>query len=484
MELNHAHCYDALRSRDARFDGEFYVGVSTTGIYCRPVCRVRLPGRDRCSFFASPAAAEAQGFRPCMRCRPELAPGTAPADSAAGLCDRAVARIEAGALTGASLEELAAELGVSSRQLRRVIQHAYGVSPVQLAQTRSLLLAKQLLTDTRLPIHEVAAVSGFTSTRRLNHLFRTRYRMRPTDLRKNAVSVLPDTPTSLVLKLGYRPPLDWKSLIHFLVDHGSSAAEQVNENRYLRTVRIGPWTGWISATADIHAPTVNVEVSPSLVPALPLLRPRLRRLFDLDANPLVIAAHLAQCDLLSSHVTATPGLRVPGALDGFELAMRTVIGQQISVRAATTVFSRILNSFGEPIETPFPGLDRLPPLAHDIAVAPPQRLISCGLTGKRVATIQALAAAVTAQQANAFPGDDSLVSLDLLKTIPGIGPWTLQYTAMRALANPDAFPGSDLALMKAAGCARATELESAAEPWRPWRAYAAMHLWKSYSSKG
>jgi AraC family transcriptional regulator of adaptative response / DNA-3-methyladenine glycosylase II len=483
MELDHQHCYEAIKARDARFDGAFFVGVSSTGIYCRPVCTVRTPGRDRCSFYRNAASAEAAGYRPCLRCRPELAPGASSVDAVRRTARLAAARIEAEALSDTSIETLAAEFKLSSRQLRRVIEREYGVSPIELAQTRRLLLAKQLLTDTQLRISDVAFASGFASVRRFNHLFRTRYRLNPMALRRQQTG----TPAGgITLKLGYRPPYAWTTLVQFLASRGAGHVEQLDGARYLRTVRLGTHTGWIAAELD-PSPTRNllrVEVAPTLLPVLTMLQPRLRQLFDLDANPLVIEAHLRQDRRLAKQVGATPGLRVPGAIDGFELALRAVLGQQVTVKAATTLFGRFVQAFGDTVQTPYPGLDRLAPRAADVAQASQQQLIDLGLTRRRAETVRQLALAVADQGLRLEASVDNAAVLAALQAIAGIGPWTAQYIALRALADPDAFPVGDLGLLKALKLTRPAELQVAAEHWRPWRGYAALHLWNSLGKGG
>jgi AraC family transcriptional regulator, regulatory protein of adaptative response / DNA-3-methyladenine glycosylase II len=472
MELDARICYEALRARDARFDGLFFVGVSTTRVYCRPVCSVRTPGRDRCTFYANAASAEAAGYRPCLRCRPELAPGAAPVDAVSRVARLAVVRIEAGGIDDRGLAALAAELGLSSRQLRRVVEREYGVPPVALAQTRRLLLAKQLITETRLPMAEIAFASGFASVRRFNHLFRTRYRLQPSALRR--------TPTAaetgaIRLKLGYRPPLAWQPLAAFLGSRGASGVEQFDGRRYLRTVRLGAHSGWIA-----------VEPAPTqpLLPALTQLLPRLRRLFDLDAHPAVIESHLGEDPHLAALLRATPGLRVPGALDGFELALRAVLGQQVSVKAATTLYRRCAERFGSSVQTPHAVLTHLPPRAEEIAEAGLPRLVALGLPRTRALTVQRLAAGVAEGRIRLEPGAPAAATLAALQDVPGIGPWTAQYVAMRALGDADALPHADLGLLRALGLRRAAELAQAAERWRPWRAYAALHLWHSLGAGG
>lgn len=480
MELDADHCYEAIRARDSRFDGVFFVGVSTTGIYCRPVCTVRTPGRDRCTFYPNAARAEAAGYRPCLRCRPELAPGSAPMDAVRRVSNLAVARIEAGGLADAGIEDLAAEFSLSSRQLRRVVEREYGVTPVELAQTRRLLLAKQLLTDTQLRMADIAFASGFQSVRRFNHLFRTRYGLNPRALRRRQ----PIAGDAIALKLGYRPPLAWPALAGFLTTRGAICTERLEQGRYLRTVRIGEHSGWIAVAPDATQNVLQVELAPALLPSLTPLLARLRRLFDLDANPGVIEAHLARDKRLAPFIKAAPGLRIPGTLNGFELALRAVLGQQITVKAATTVFGRFAQFFGEALETPYEGLDRTAPSAEALADARLQQIIERGLTRKRAETVQALARAVADGRLKLEPAANPDNAVAALDELPGIGPWTIQYISMRALGNPDAFPDSDLGLLKALRLSQPAKLAAAAERWRPWRAYAAVHLWHSYSSGG
>jgi AraC family transcriptional regulator of adaptative response / DNA-3-methyladenine glycosylase II len=480
VTLDADHCYEAVKARDPRFDGVFFVGVSTTGIYCRPVCRVRTPGRDRCTFYANAASAEAAGYRPCLRCRPELAPGRAPLDAVRRVADTAVARIDAGALSEGSVEDLASELGISSRQLHRVVEAEYGVSPLALAQTRRLLLAKQLLTDTSLRVVDVAFASGFASVRQFNRLFKESYRLNPLGLRKHSAG---KQEAQIMLKLGFRPPLAWLPLIHFLAGRAGSRTEKVAGNRYLRTIRLGRHSGFIAA--EPLAPNLlGVQVSPSLLPVLPELRARLLRLFDLEANPAVIDDFLRRHPELRGHLKRTSGLRVPGAISGFELALRAVLGQQITVKAATTIFGRFVETFGGKLATSEPELDRLAPDAADVANASLQQLIDRGLTSKRAETVRALSRAAADGAIKLDPPVNVVSMREALQELPGIGPWTAEYVAMRALGDPDAFPHSDLGLMHALKLEKPAALLARAEAWRPWRAYAALHLWHGYSAGG
>ncbi len=479
MHLDSDLCYRSLNARDSRFDGAFFVGVTSTGIYCRPICPTRVPRRDNCRFFDNAASAEREGFRPCLRCRPELAPGKAPMDAVGRVAAAAVARIDAGALNEAGFDALAAEMGLSGRQLRRSIEREYGVAPVELAQTRRLLLAKQLLTETQIKIAEVAFASGFSSLRRFNHLFRTRYRLSPTDLRRRQpVAAGSD---AITLRLAYRPPLDWPALLGFLVGRGAAGVETADGERYVRVVRIGACSGWIAAAPIAGEAALRVEVAITLLLVLTPLLARLRRLFDLDANPQAIAEHLSVDPRLSASLLRRPGLRVPGAFDGFELALRAVLGQQISVKAATTVFGRFARAYGEPLQTPFPALLHSGPRAAPIAAASLEEVAALGLPRSRALTVRSLARAVSDGVVRLEPGVNPEQTVAALKELPGIGDWTAQYVAMRALRDPDAFPASDLGIYRALGVSRPRDALAAAEPWRPWRAYAVLHLWLGHA---
>ena len=476
MQIDDETCYRALAARDARFDGLFFVGVTTTRIYCRPICPARTPGRDRCRFFSDTALAERQGFRPCLRCRPELAPGHAPVDAVRRTARIAAVRIEAGALNeGGSLETLARDLGLSARQLRRAVRQEYGVSPIELAQTRRLLLAKQLLTESDLPIVRVAYASGFESLRRFNALFRSHYRLTPTTMRRSAPRA--HARDSIRLSLAYRPPLAWDALLGFLSGRATAGVERIEGRAYLRTAAIGPHRGWLKVEPIAARNALAVELAMSLTPALPEILGRLKDLFDLGARPDVIASHLQSDPHLADLLNRCPGLRVPGAFDGFELTVRAILGQRVSVRAATTLAGRLAVRFGEPVEGPFPGLDRLSPAPERLADAQDSELTGLGIAAPRAAAIRAIARAVARRELDLKPSPDPEALMTALKAYPGLGDWTAQYIAMRALRWPDAFPASDLGLLKAFGEPSPRRLHDAAEAWRPWRAYAAMYLW-------
>jgi len=478
MTLDDDICYRALLARDTRFDGVFFTGVRTTGIYCRPVCTAKTPGRDRCRFFASAALAEQAGFRPCLRCRPELAPGHAPIDSTRTIARAAAARIEAGALSdGGSLEDLAVSLGLSSRQLRRSVRKELGVSPVELAQTNRLLLAKRLIAETQLPMVQVAFAAGFESVRRFNALFRSHYRLSPSTLRRaNSKTASADC---LRLVLAYRPPFDWDALLRFLAARAIPGVECVTRNAYHRTVGIGNHRGWLSVSPVVDRNLLAVDLATALAPALPSILARLRNLFDLDARPDVIAAHLTDDPLLAPAVEQHTGLRVPGAFNSFELGLRAILGQQISVRGASTLAGRFADRFGEAIETPLACLNRITPTADSLSTARTTTLASLGLPSARAECLRNLARVVARREIDLEPGVAPTLIVAQLVELPGIGPWTAEYIAMRALRWPDAFPAGDLGLLKASRLKSASALEKTSERWRPWRAYAAMHLWES-----
>ena len=477
MTLDSATCYRALRSRDARFDGRFFVAVSSTRIYCRPVCTVKPPRRENCRFYPSAAAAESAGYRPCLRCRPELAPGNASVDATTRVAQAAASLIEDRALDAEGLEAVAARLGITDRHLRRAFGAEFGVSPVEYAQTQRLLLAKRLLTDTALPVTEIAFASGFGSLRRFNALFKQRYRLQPGQLRRHMRGQAAPTADALQFELSFRPPYDWQALAAFLGARAVAGVEAVEEGCYRRTARVEldgkEHRGWIEAALSPKKPALRVAVSASLARVLPPVLSRVKALMDLSCNPVEVAQALGS---LAQH---HPGMRVPGAFDGFEVAVRAIIGQQVSVSGARTVAGRFAQALGEPLETPFPSLTTVFPTASRVADATPARIARLGMPGARARTILALARAVADGELVLMPNADIEATLERLRALPGVGEWTAQYIAMRALAWPDAFPHTDLGVMKALGTKDARRALAAAEAWRPWRAYAVMHLWHS-----
>jgi AraC family transcriptional regulator, regulatory protein of adaptative response / DNA-3-methyladenine glycosylase II len=470
--------YSALRAHDRRFDGTFFVGVRTTGIYCRPVCRARLPLRRNCTFFDSAAAAEASGYRPCLRCRPELAPGRSLTDAAGRLASAAHARITSGRLNGASVRDIARELCVGERQLRRVVRAEFGVSPIELAQTQRLLVAKQLLTDTDLPVARVAFASGFSSLSRFNALFLSRYRLSPSRLRREG-RTRTTRDGGITLLFGYRPPFEWARLLAFLRTRAIPGIEAADATSYTRTIRIGEHGGWFTVRqADPARATVAVDISESLVPVLMPLRAGVRRLFDLDAEPALVAQHFADDAVLRPLVEQWPGLRLPGAVDGFEIAVRAVLGQQVSVAAARTLNGRLHAKYGEPIAA-VAGLDRLPVAAETLAGVRPATLSGIGIPLSRARTLVSLAQSVIAGDVSFEPTSDIAAATAALRRIPGIGAWTAEYIVMRAYHWPDAFPATDLGVRRAL---RGADPVRTAERWRPWRAYAVLYLWTSPDS--
>jgi AraC family transcriptional regulator of adaptative response / DNA-3-methyladenine glycosylase II len=473
--------YQALSARDARFDGVFFVGVTSTGIYCRPVCPARTPRRANCRFFASAEEAEQARFRPCLRCRPELAPGLAPVDDAQRIAHAIVEHLEDGTLDAAAgLEAVADRFELSSRQLRRIVRKELGVAPIQLVLTRRLLLAKQLLTETALPVTEVAFASGFQSLRRFNDAFAGRYRMPPRRLRRQAGATGAAPSTTLTLRLGYRAPFDWPGMLAFLRARQLAGVEWVTDDAYARTVRLGARAGWIRVARAEREAALALELSQTLTPALPVLLRRVRALFDLEARPDVIARHLRRAAVLAPLVDANPGLRVPGAFDGFELGVRAILGQQVTVKAATTLAARLVGVFGEPIATPHAELTRLAPTPARLARARVDDLAALGIPGARCGSLVALARAHVAGSLSLDGGapPDVDATLARLTALPGIGPWTAHYIAMRALRWPDAFPRGDAAVLASLGGVTAAEAEEMSRAWRPWRSYAVLHLWR------
>ncbi len=474
MVLDPDAAYLAVKARDARFDGRLFIGVTSTGVYCRPVCRVRTPRRENCRFFATPAQAEAAAFRPCMKCRPEIAPGLAHTDSSRTLADTAARMIEHAVHGGepVALPLLADRLGVTDRHLRRIFQAAHGVAPHGYLGTQRLLLAKQLLTDTMLPVTQVALASGFASLRRFNAAFALRYRFNPTQLRRERGLGAAEAP----LRLAYRPPYDVEALLSFFARRAVSGVEQVEGLALRRTLgwqhRGQRMAGWIEARFVPERHEVHLQAAPSLAPVLGAVLQRVRQGLDLDADPALIDPVLA---LLP--VPLRPGTRLPGGLDGFEIAVRVILGQQVTVKAARTLVQRLVDRFGEPIATPFAALTHLFPAAETIASADPEVIGKLGIVRQRVRALQALAAEIAAGRIELHRGAPLLPTLDALRALPGVGEWTTQLIAMRALAWPDAWPASDIGLLNALGSRDPRHVTALAEPWRPWRAYAVMRLW-------
>ncbi len=474
MDLDADAAYLALKARDARFDGRLFVGVTSTGVYCRPVCRVRTPKRENCRFFDTRAQAEAAAFRPCLKCRPEIAPGLSAMDSSRTLADTAARMVEHAVHSGeaTSLPALAARLGVTDRHLRRIFQAAHGVAPHDYLSTQRLLLAKQLLTDTGMPVTEVALASGHGSLRRFHAAFAERYRLNPSQLRRERSAPRPEAP----LRLAYRPPYDVEAMLGFHARRELRGVEQVEALALRRTVA---WSlrgeaidGWLECRFVPEHHEVHVRTSANLAPALGALLQRVRQTLDLDADPARIDPVLARLP-----VPLRAGTRLPGGMDGFETAVRIVLGQQVTVKAARTLVQRLVDRYGRAVATPFPALTHVFPDAATLAAADPETLGKLGIVRQRVRALQALAQAVAAGAITLHRGAAIEATMEALRALPGIGDWTAQLIAMRALAWPDAWPASDIGLMNALGTRDPKQVQALAEPWRPWRAYAVMRLW-------
>lgn len=480
--LDSDSCYRALAARDTRFDGVFFTGVTTTGVYCRPVCTVKTPRPSSCRFFGSAAAAEAAGFRPCLRCRPELAPYALQENLAHAVWQR----IAGGGLNDGNVERLADEVGLSSRQLRRVLMQHFGVTPVELAQTQRLLFAKKLLQETRLPMADVAFAAGFGSVRRFNALFAQRYGIAPGDIRRAGEGAAPAAPGALTLRLAYRPPFDWARMLAYLSHRAIAGVEQVRldggkGDRYARSVRLDGSDGWLSVSHRPERSQLELEVAPSLAGVLMPLVARVRALFDLDANPAVIVSHLGRDALLGERLEKMPGLRVPGAFDTFELGIRAVLGQQVSVAGATTLAGRLVERFGVAAATPFDRVMHHFPAPDALAEASVADIAAIGLPLARAQTILKLARFAADGGMRMPPGLTLAESIARLRSVRGIGDWTAHYIALRALRFSDAFPAGDLGLQKAAagdgGRLTEKQLAARAAAWSPWRGYAALALW-------
>lgn len=485
--------YLALVARDGRFDGRFFTGVTSTGIYCRPICRVRAPKRDNCRFFELAAQAEQAGFRPCLRCRPELAPRErhwSTEDASDILVQQAVRLLETpDAINGLAESTsvpgwLSDRLGISDRHLRRIFEQRLGVSPLQFLLTRRLLTAKQLLADTLLPVSEVALLAGFSSLRRFNDAFVSSYGMSPTRLRRAHAAPGTATPTiGATVHLSWRPPYRIDTLLDFLSARALPGLEQVDTERpsLTRSLRVehhgSPHQGWLQASFAPTREQVVLTVSQGLLGVLPSVIQRTRDALDLDADPQAIDA------VLRSDFPAGDGIRVPGCFDGFELAVRAVLGQQISVAAARTLATRLLERLGDPMEMGTGSVTRWFPTPQALAAVEPRVLGELGIVRQRQAALQALARAVLEGHLVLDPSADPPQAIDRLCALPGIGPWTAHYIAMRALRWPDAWPSGDVAIhqalgLKPLGATRARqEADQRSQRWRPWRSYAVVRAW-------
>lgn len=475
MDLDRRVCDRARRSRDARFDGRFFIAVTSTGVYCRPICPTRHAKDEHVRYFPTAAAAEAAGFRPCLRCRPEASPGTPAWLGTSGLVSRGLRLIGEGALDDDGVERLAERLGVTARHLRRLFLQHLGATPLEVALTRRVHFAKKLLDETGLSFSQVAFAAGFGSLRRFNGQIRRTYARTPTQLRRLARQHAGAEPERYRFRLAYRPPYDWEGVLAFLAARAMPGVESVEGSRYRRTISIGGQHGDIDVSHGASRAAIDVEVRFPDPGALLRIVERVRRLFDLGADPAVIAEHLGGDPLLREPLARWPGVRVPGAWDGFELAVRAILGQQVSVRAASTIAGRIASLFGSPAaDGNGHGRARLFPTPAQLAGAPLER---AGVMPARAETIRGLARAVAGGTIAFGAGTETAATVRALRALDGVGDWTAQYVAMRALGEPDAFPSGDLVLRRMAGAASARDLDRRSEAWRPWRAYAVMLLW-------
>lgn len=528
--------YAAFASRDSRFDGQVFVGVSSTRIYCRPVCTAHMPKYEHCTFYRTAAEAEAAGYRPCLICRPEMAPGMASVDATANLARRAAALLRDDCARADSVERLAARLGYTSRHLRRVFEEEFAVTPVQYLQTCRLLLAKSLLTDTALPVAQVAQAAGFGSVRRMNALFRERYRLTPTDLRKhmgtkgkaarsergeikaasNGSSIVDsaDIDAGFTVRLGYRPPYGFDKLLGFFRMRALAGIEVIGDDSYLRSARIplpggSEARGWVRVENDARRNALSVTLSESLLPALPQVIARIRRQFDTDSNPRAIHERLASLDDAVPGA-AVLGTRLPGCFDPFETAVRAVLGQQVTVVAANKLAARIVEAYGTPtgfdaapdpapIPTPAPAsaagrnssvpepdpaiaqLTRFFPTPAEMLALDPieDALGTLGVIRTRSRTIAEIARLMAAGELDLGPGSDASAQMERLLAIKGIGPWSANYIAMRTMGYPDAFLETDAGVKHALPDLSPKERLALAEQWRPWRSYATVSLWNS-----
>ena len=483
MNLDLQTCSRARLSRDPRFDGKFFIGVITSRVYCRSICPAPTAKEKNVRYFPTAAAAAESGFRPCLRCRPESSPGTPAWLGTSNTVSRALRLIGESGLEDGGVEVLADRLGVGSRHLRRLFLRHLGATPIAVAQTRRLHFAKKLIDETKLPMNQVALASGFGCVRRFNAGIRRVYHRTPTQIRRLARRTNMQPGNHYLFKLHFRPPYHWEGMLSFLAARATPGVEVVEAGKYRRTISLNGRDGYFEAFLDQGCEALLVRIQFGDPYSLFFIIERIRKMFDLGADWAAIVPSLKSDPALTRSVEADPGLRVPGCWNGFELAVRAILGQQITVKGATLMAGRMVRSFGMPFDgaSDASGLTHLFPLPQVLADA---NFETIGLTGARAETIRVLARAVCSGEINFGGVVDSDAFLNKLCEIPGIGKWTAQYVAMRALGEPDAFPSSDLGLLHAIALETSRELERRAESWRPWRAYAAMYLWRIASQGG
>ena len=477
MNLDWQVCSRARLSRDARFDGKFFIAVLSTRIYCRPICPARTCNESNVRYYPSAAAAAEAGFRPCFRCRPESSPGTPAWLGTSNTVSRALRLIGESGLEDGGVEVLAERLGVGSRHLRRLFLRHLGATPMAVAQTRRLHFAKKLIDETRLPMGQIAIASGFGCVRRFNAGIRKVYHRTPTQIRHLARQKNMQPEDQYLFRLHFRPPYHWEGMLTFLAARATPGVEVVEAGSYRRSISLNGSDGYFEISFNEGRDALMARIEFGDPHSLFFIIERIRKMFDLGADWAGIVQSLRSDPVLASSVEADPGLRVPGSWNGFELAVRAILGQQITVKGATALAGRMVSSFGKP----FCGVSGLTHLFPPPEVLADARLGDIGLTGARAETIRSLARAVCGGEINFEGVVDSDAFLNRLCEVPGIGKWTAQYVAMRALGEPDAFPSSDLGLLRAMALGTSRDLEQRAETWRPWRAYAAMYLWRSGS---
>ena len=480
MNLDWQVCSQARLSRDARFDGKFFIGVLSSGVYCRPICPARAPKEKNVRYFASAAAAAEAGFRPCLRCRPECSPGTPAWLGTSSTVSRALRLISESALEDGGIEPLAERLGLGSRHLRRLFLQHLGATPIAVAHTRRLHFAKKLIDETNLPMNQIAVASGFGSVRRFNAGIRKVYRRTPSQIRRLARRTPIQPQDQYFFRLRFRPPYHWNVMLAFLAARATPGVELVEAGSYRRSISVNGFNGYVEVSLEENNDALAVRIHFGDPRSLFFIVERIRRIFDLNADWQMIAARLGGDPALRERLEADPGLRVPGCWNGFELAIRAILGQQVTVKGATTLAGRIVKAFGRDFHSAS-GLTHLFPLPEVLAESDFEGI---GLTKARAETIRALARAVRDSHISFEGIIDVDAFLTRLYEVRGIGKWTAQYIVMRALGEPDALPSGDLGLLRALGLKTSRELDRRAERWRPWRSYAAMYLWNKPSKWG
>lgn len=512
--------YEAFKAGDTRFDGKVFVGVSSTGVYCRPVCHARMPKYENCTFFESAAAAEAAGYRPCMLCRPELAPGLSATDATTSLARRAAVLLRERCTSGEKIDELAARLGYTDRHLRHAFEREFQVTPVQYLQTCRLLLAKSLLTDTELPMAQVAQAAGFGSVRRFNYLFKEHYNMTPSALRaRSRRKKCPEGTISC--GLGYRPPYRFEQMLDFFRARALAGVERVGNDYYARTVHMtleeqrkpgqikssaafadaprmrtedrpglsagsandgnaAEVFGWLRVENDAAHSRLVLTMSDSLLPVLSRVVARVRLQFDTDCDPQIIHDSLASLDQVAPGANVL-GTRVPGCFNPFETTMRAILGQQVSVVAANKLAARIVEAYGTPIETGIEGLTHVAPTPQEVVAMDSIEgaFGNLGVIKTRSRTIAEIARLLCASELDLSATASAPDQIETLLAIKGIGPWSANYIAMRTLAYPDAFLETDAGIKHALPEYTPKQRLELAEQWRPWRSYANICLWNS-----